>query len=142
MVSSIWSQVSGIKFYIKYQIFNKILPSWNPCVSYLLTNQLLRVLEELSLLKKQSKVIRDNQLVAIYHLLSFNWLSSQAELFIFFMGKNVNICIKSIEDTFNQACENCLLIIELGKIVISGLVLKIFHIWIRVFTDESWLFEK
>ena len=73
--------------------------------------------------------MRDDQLVAgMYNLVSFNWLSSQAELFIFFMGKNVNICIKSIEDTFNQACENCLLIIELGKIVISGLVLKIFHI--------------
>ena len=27
-----------------------------------------------------------------------------------------------------KACENCLLIIELGKLVISGLVWKIFHI--------------
>ena len=73
--------------------------------------------------------MRDDQLetgCTIYYLSTD--LAHKLSYLSFFMGKNVNICIKSIEDTFNQACENCLLIIELGKIVISGLVLKIFHI--------------
>ena len=74
-------------------------------------------------------MIRDDQLVAIYTIYYLSTdLAHKLSYLSFLWGKNVNICIKSIEDTFNQACENCLLIIELGKIVISGLVLKIFHI--------------